>query len=85
MIYLVFGVVCLALIAVIGFQDYTNRLDRQKLINALIARSADDLARLQVADQTKINVTQETKPPDLIPTESMTDDQWDNYIDEQIN
>lgn len=80
---LVLLAVILGLIGVILYQEYSNRLDRSKLVNALIARSANDLRDLQVADQTKIQIRQENKPAEFVSTDQMSSEEWDKYIEDQ--
>jgi Tfp pilus assembly protein PilE len=68
-------VTILALIGLIGFQEYHNRKERAKLINAILAKNNQEFKEMELADKTKIEI----KPPkeaNLIPENQLTDDQW---------
>lgn len=79
------GLVCLGLIgAFVLYVRETNR-EKQKLINALIARNAQETANLTFADNTKIT-PEVTKPdPDLIPMDQLNDEQFDEHIQATLN
>jgi hypothetical protein len=67
--------VILALVALIAWQEYHNRKERAKLINAILSKNVNDFKDLELADKTKIEI-KPPKDPNLIPMEGLTDDQW---------
>lgn len=74
-------VVIVALIGLIAWQEWNNRKERAKLINAIIGKNAQEVASLDLADKTEIKV----KPTqtDVIPEENMSDDDWKEQIKKQ--
>lgn len=76
-------VVIAVLVGLIGWMDYNHRLERQKLVNALMAKNAQEQANLDMADKTKIKVENEVQPvipPDLVPENQMTDEEFDKFV-----
>jgi len=76
-------IIIIGLIGLIAWEKYQGRKERAKLINALIGKNAQEIASLELADNTKI----ESKPVDtglIYPQESgnITDEQFDKVIDE---
>ena len=70
------------LLAFIAYVFLTNK-EKQKLVNALIAKDAQDMTHLTLADNTKIQ-PEVNGTPDLIPTDQLTDEQFDEQIQEQL-
>jgi len=70
--------VIIALVALIGWQEYNNRKERAKLVNAIIGKNAQEVASLDLADKTEI--TSKTVKPDIIPMENMSDDEWEKAL-----
>jgi hypothetical protein len=72
--------IIIALLVYLGWSDYNNRKTIKNLINSLKAKDASELANLDLASQTKINI----KPPkksDLISLEDVDDNQFDKVIE----
>ena len=68
-------IVILALVVLVAWQEYHNRKERSKLVNAILAKTVNDFKDLEIADRTKIDI----KPPkdsNVIPLEGLTDDDW---------
>lgn len=75
--------VIVALVGLIGWLDYNNRKERKTYLNALIAKDAGELANLDLADKTKVDV----KPPEPPPYREMgdlDDEEFDKLIKEQL-
>ncbi len=68
-------IVILVLVVLIAWQEYHNRKERSKLINAILSKSVNDFKDLEIADRTKIEI-KPPKDPNIIPMEGLTDDQW---------
>lgn len=70
----ILGVTDLALMA--GFYLFSKEFskERHKLLNAVIAKNARELQELEITQN--IEPAKEVKPPDLIPIESLTDEEW---------
>jgi hypothetical protein len=70
----------LGLIGLIAFQEYHNRKERAKLINAVLSKSNQEFKEMELADKTTIEI----KPPkdsNLIPTDNLNDEDWyDNVV-----
>lgn len=73
---LILGAVILVLCILLVTQDRNHVKEKNNLINALIAKSPQDKAMLDVAS-TK---TSKTPSPELIPSDALTDEQWENVV-----
>ena len=76
---IILGLVILALLAYISWKEREVRLLNNKLINALLAKNANEMANLDLADKTKIEV-EKPKQDDLVPPENLTDQEWKESI-----
>ena len=76
--------VIVALVALIGWQEYQNRKERNKLINALMAKDAKELSDLEFVDRI-IPEPKVERPPDLIPVSDLSDDEFEKYIAKETN
>lgn len=73
-------IILMALVAlsILGYHAYyvhENNKERKKMINALIAKNTDEMASLELADKTKIEVKKDNKE-DLVPVEDLSDDEF---------
>jgi len=68
-------VVIISLIVLIGWQEYHNRKERAKLVNAILSKSVNDFKELELADRTDIKI-RPPKEPNLIATDNLSDDEW---------
>jgi predicted negative regulator of RcsB-dependent stress response len=72
--------VIIALCTLIGWQEYQNRKEKQRLINIIISKNTQELRDLEIADQTKIKVDTKAKPEEFIPEADLTDKEFDKLI-----
>lgn len=63
-------IVIVALLAYIGWKEYSFRKERANLVDIIISKDSDDLSKIRLAKQTKIKVRPD-EPPDLIPIDEM--------------
>ncbi len=71
--------VVISLCALIGWLDYNNRKERSKLINALMARTPEQLRDLEFVDKVQ-PIKMETEQSDLLPLDKMTDEQFAEMV-----
>lgn len=71
--------VILILAGLLGWKEREARLERAKLINALIAKTAGEAASLDLADKTEIKA-EVPKPPDLVPVEDLSEDEFKKIV-----
>lgn len=83
MIDIVLLAVISALVTLVAYKDKVAKEERDKLVNALLAKNAQELRDLQIADKVKVEPTQPEKP-DLIPTDTLTDEEWEQKIANDI-
>ena len=62
--------------ALLGWMDFNNRKERKSLLNALKAKDAAEMANLELADKTKIEVDKKNQGPDLVPVNELDDDEF---------
>lgn len=65
-------VVILALVLLLAWEHYQNRLERNKLMNALISKNSYELANLEHIEKQPKEKIQPTNP-DLIPIDELPD------------
>ena len=68
--------VIIALIALLGWQEFQNRKERAKLINAIMSKSTAEFRDLELTDKTEIKVKPNNEIPDLIETDQLNDEDW---------
>lgn len=67
------------LCGLLGWKERENRLEKNKLINALLAKNAQDMVNLDLADKTQIK-TQVEKESDLVSTDSLSQEDWEKAV-----
>lgn len=82
MIEALLTVIILALIGAFSFYVHESNKEKAKLVNALIAKDAQELTNLTLADQTTIKP--QVKQPDLVPFEDMGEAEFDKHIEDQL-
>jgi hypothetical protein len=83
MIELVFGLIIIALLAAFVLYVKESNAEKAKLINALVAKSPEQFRDLNLADKVA-PLKPDVKPPDIIPLDQMTDEEFDNHIAQQL-
>jgi len=63
--------VIIILSALLAWEKYSNRKEREKFINALIAKNAQELQDLDYVDKLKPAKEEPEIPPDLMPIDKM--------------
>lgn len=71
---LILTAVIIILSVLLLLQDRAHAKEKSNLINALIAKNAQEKAQLDVTSGNKPPIPQ---PPELVPSESLTDDEWE--------
>lgn len=69
--FVLIGVV-LILSGLLGWKERESRLERNKLVNALLSKNAQEMVNLELVDKTQIKV--KPQEPDLTPVENLDDD-----------
>lgn len=77
---LILFLVIAALCGLMGYERHEVRREREKLINSLISRNAQDLANLELAEKvTKIEPPQ-LEDPDLVNISDLSDEEFQKRI-----
>ena len=72
----------ISLCSLMAYEKHLNRLERNKLINALISKSPEDMVTLQLADKPQPKM--EKQEPDLIPESDLSEEQLKELIKNEI-
>ena len=72
--------VILILCGLLGWEKRENRLEHSKLINALLAKNAQEMVNLDLADKTEIKTQDVVKKEDLIPERDLDQETWEKVI-----
>ena len=70
------------LVALLVWERRQDRLERSKLLNALLARNAGELASLEFVDKVKPADTVPTQ--EIVSTADMTDKEFEEHIEETM-
>lgn len=63
------------LAALLGWEKHQNRIERAKMLNAIMSKSTEEMVNLELADKTKIETSPEPEP-DIVPTSAIPDDEY---------
>jgi uncharacterized membrane protein len=71
--------VILILSGLLGWEKRESRLERAKLINALMAKNAQEMANLDLADKTEIKaeVPTKAKESEFVAPENLSQEDWE--------
>ena len=76
MIELMMLVVIISLVALVGVMEVLNKRERKELINRIIAKSAEEVINMELADNTKIEVKKPEKPEDIVDSANISDEEF---------
>ena len=79
MIEIVLLIIIALLLAFIGWEKRESRLEISKLINALLAKNATEMANLDLADKTQIKA-EVPKKDEFVPMEDLSDEEFKKAI-----
>ena len=69
--------VIVSLLGFIGFKEWLFAKERKSLLNAIMAKSTQELKDLELIDKTKINLKPaKPKKSDLVPMEELSDEEF---------
>ncbi len=68
--------VIVSLLGFIGFKEWLFAKERKSLLNAIMAKSTQELKELELIDKTKINIKPvKPQPVDLVPLDELSDEE----------
>lgn len=75
-------IVIIALCGLIGWQEWNNRKERAKMLNAIMGKNAQEIASLDLADKTDIKAKTAPKQ-EIVPMDNLSDEDFGKIIKEQ--
>ena len=84
MIEIAFTIIIVTLIIAFALYVKESNGEKAKLINALIAKTPEQARDLTLADKVRIEVPQSETPPDIVPLDSLSDEEFDEHVQQQI-
>ncbi|MEK9207186.1 MAG: hypothetical protein AAB922_01800 [Patescibacteria group bacterium] len=72
-------IIILAQMGYSAYRDYLNLQEKKKLINALTAKTSEDLATLDATDKLKVGET-EPIPPDMTSLDEVPQEDWEKAV-----
>ncbi len=72
-------IIILAQMGYFAYKDYLNLQEKKKLINALAAKTTNELASLDAADKLKVGETEPTQP-DLTSLDEIPQEAWEEAV-----
>lgn len=79
-----FSVILIGLVAMHAFYVMETNKEKKSLINALIAKNPDDYRNLTLADKVAPIKPQDQKPPDMIPLDQLSEEDFDAHISDEL-
>ena len=76
---IILGFTILLICGLLAYEKHQNKKVVEKLTNALIAKSAQELTQMDMADRVAVVQPVETKP-DLIPEDELSDKEFDERV-----
>ena len=80
MIEIVLIGVILILCGLLGWNQRESRLERNKLVNAILAKNAQEMANLDLADKTEIKVKPNNQESSYVPMENLSDEDFKKAV-----
>ena len=77
------AIVIIALLVFIAVQEYSNRQERKKLIDAYLAKNLPELKQSEAIEKTKIEPIPDL-PPDFVPVEESSDEEFTKAIHQEL-
>ena len=82
---LIFAGIILALIGLIVYQEWSSRKERQRFINALIAKTPEQFRDLELTAKVEPIKTSKQTEPDFIPESELSDKEFLKNINREAN
>ena len=76
---IVLSIVILILCGLLGWKEREARIERAKFINALLAKNAQDMVNLDLADKTQIKA-EVPKQSDFVSPDNLSQEDWEKAI-----
>ena len=80
---LILGLIVLALLGFLAWQEYSNRRERAKFINALIAKTPEEFRDLELTEKVE-PIKPNTQPPEFVPEQDIPEEQFNEMIKKEI-
>jgi len=77
--------VIIALLIYIGWDRYLSKQERGKLVNTIVARNAAELANLELAEKTKVEVPKINEYDSLRDMSELSDEEHSEAIKQEWN
>lgn len=77
----VLAIVVFALCALIAWLDWNNRKERSKLINAIVAKTPEQMRDLEFVEKVQTAKIETPSQSDLIDQANMSDEDFEKYIE----
>ena len=72
--------VIIILCGLLGWKEREARLEKNKLVNALLAKNAQEMVSLDLADKTEIKAEVPPKQSEFVPMEDVSDDEFKKAV-----
>ena len=72
--------VILILCGLLAWKEREGRLERNKFINALMSKNAQEMANLDLADKTQIKAEVPNKESDFVSPDNLSQEDWEEAI-----
>lgn len=71
------------LAGLLGFEKYENRKERNKFIQAIMSKTAQDLKDFELADKIKFDVPTQPEYPDMTAVEDLNEKDFTKHVLEE--
>jgi hypothetical protein len=85
MLEIILGLVVLTQFGLLAWQEYNNRKERAKFINALIAKTSEQFRDLELTEKVEpIKPPMVEKEPEFIPESEIPQDKFEELIKREV-
>ena len=80
LVEIVLVVIIAILCGLLAWKEWEGRLERNKFINALMSKNAQEMANLDLADKTQIKAEVPNKESDFVSPENLSQKDWEEAV-----
>ena len=81
---IILGIIILVLFGYLAWQDYNNRKERGKFINALMAKTQEGFRDLELTDKVEPIKPPVPQPPQFVPESDLTDEEFEEKVLKEV-
>lgn len=81
---IILGAIIIAILVVFYLYVRETNKERAQMVNALIAKNAQEMRDMTMAQNIKVTAPAPSTPPDVVPLDSLSEEEFDTHIQQQL-